>query len=70
VKVDATQLVIFATSDSASPIRDVAFNLASLVTPSTSSVTDYSENRTLNLNSLRFTDTFEPYDAHAYIIKG
>jgi len=69
VKADATQLVIFATSDSASPIRNVAFNLASLVTPSTPSVTVYSENRTLSLSSLSFTDTFEPYDAHVYIIK-
>ena len=68
VKTDATHVVIFATSDSASPISNVTFNLSSLVTPSTSSVTVYSEGRTLGLSGLTFTDSFAPYDAHVYII--
>ena len=68
VKASATQIVIFTTSDSASPVNNVTFNLSSLVTPSTSSVTVYSENRTINLSGLTFTDSFAPYDAHVYII--
>ena len=68
VKADSKQVVIFATSDSASPISNVTFNLSSLVTPSTSSVTVYSEGRTLGLNGLTFTDSFAPYEAHVYII--
>jgi len=68
VKTDATHVVIFATSDSASSISNVTFNLSSLVTPSTSSVTVYSEGRTLGLNGLTFTDSFAPNDAHVYIV--
>jgi len=47
----------------------VTFNLSSLVTPSTSPVTVYSENRTLGLSGLSFTDSFTPYEARVYIIK-
>ncbi len=68
VKASATQIVIFTTSDSASPVNNVTFNLSSLVTPSTSSVTVYSENRTVSLSGLTFTDSFAPYDTHVYII--
>ncbi|HEV2287825.1 MAG TPA: Ig domain-containing protein [Candidatus Acidoferrales bacterium] len=68
VKASPTQVVIFATSDSASAVNNVTFNLASIVTPSNSTVTVYSENRTLNLSGLSFTDSFAPYDAHVYII--
>jgi hypothetical protein len=68
VKTSPTQIVIFATSDSASAVNNVTFNLASVVTPANSTVTVYSESRTLSLNGLSFTDSFAPYDAHVYII--
>jgi|GEM_PF-2010260 len=67
VKANSTQLVIFATSDSASPVSNVTFNLASVV-PTGSTVTVYSENRTVPLNGMSFTDSFNPYEAHVYII--
>jgi len=68
VKADQKQIVIFATSDSASSISNVTFNLSSLVQTTATSVTVYSEGRTLSLSGNTFTDSFAPYEAHVYII--
>ncbi len=67
VKANSTQMVIFATSDSASAVSNVTFNLASVV-PTGSTVTVYSENRTVPLNGMSFTDSFNPFEAHVYIV--
>ncbi|MHB8484453.1 MAG: Ig domain-containing protein [Candidatus Acidiferrales bacterium] len=68
VKADSKQIVIFATSDSASAVSNVTFNLSSLVQSSASSVTVYSEGRQLAFSGNTFTDSFAPYEAHVYII--
>ena len=68
VKADAKQVVVFATSDSASPVSNVTFNLSSLVQSSATSVTVYSEGRQLAFSGNTFTDSFAPYEAHVYII--
>ncbi|HEV2314376.1 MAG TPA: putative Ig domain-containing protein [Candidatus Acidoferrales bacterium] len=68
VKADSKQVVIFATSDSASSVSNVTFNLSSLVQSSATSVTAYSEGRTLAFSGNTFTDSFAPYEAHVYII--
>ncbi|MHB8754244.1 MAG: Ig domain-containing protein [Candidatus Acidiferrales bacterium] len=68
VKADQKQIVVFATSDSAAPVTNVTFNLSSLVQSSATSVTVYSEGRTLSFSGNTFTDSFAPYEAHVYII--
>lgn len=68
VKADAKQVVIFATSDSASAVSNVTFDLSSLVQSSATSVTVYSEGRKLSFSGNTFTDSFAPYEAHVYII--
>ena len=68
VKADSKQVVIFATSDSASPVSNVTFNLSSLVQSSATSVTVYSEARTLAFSGNTFTDSFAPYEAHVYVV--
>lgn len=68
VKADSKEVVIFATSDSAAPVSNVTFNLSSLVQSSATSVTVYSEGRTLAFSGNTFTDSFAPYEAHVYII--
>jgi len=69
VKADSKQVVIFATSDSASPVSNVIFNLSSLVQTTAATVTVYSEGRALSFSGNAFTDSFAPYEAHVYVIK-
>ena len=74
VKASPTEIVIFASNVSEDPIGNVTFTLPSSVVPTAgSTVQVYSETvsgatRTLPLTNNTFTDNFNGYDVHVYIV--
>lgn len=61
------ETVIFSSNFSDQPIGTVTFNVSSSSPQSTVSV--YGENRTLPISGGSFTDNFNGYDVHVYILK-
>jgi len=69
VKESPTQIVIFASNFSEVSLGSVSFTLSPTAPATTGPVQVYSENRTVNLNTgLSFTDSFNAYDVHVYIL--
>jgi hypothetical protein len=61
------QTVVFASNFTESPIGNVTFSLSS--TSPQNSVTVYGEGRTLPVANGSFTDSFNGYDVHVYLVQ-
>ncbi len=68
VKSNSSQIVIFASNFWEDSLGNVTFTLAPSVTPNGTTVQVYSENRTVPLSGSSFTDNFDAYDVHVYIV--
>ena len=68
VKSSSSEIVIFASNTSQNAAGSVTFTLPSSVSATGSTVQVYSENRTVPLSGNTFTDTFNGYDVHVYIV--
>ncbi len=68
VKSNSSQIVIFASNFGEDSLGNVTFTLAPSVTPNGTTVQVYSENRTVPSSGNTFTDNFDAYDVHVYIV--
>lgn len=68
VKANSSQILIFASNFSENSLGSLTFTLAPSVTPNGTTVQVYSESRTVALSGSSFTDNFDAYDVHVYIV--